>query len=375
MSIYQNIKIAIIHDHLLEDGGAERVLITLSELFPQADIFTSFVSENCETYRLLQKRIIAKKYFHPFFLRLISFFKVFLFSYWEKINLDEYNLVVSLTSSFFSKAVLTSPNTVHICYCLTPPKFLYLHEIESKFFNSFPLSGQILCWLRQKDFVIAQRPDYLIAISEEVKKRITKFYRRDSKIIYPPVHIKDYETVAKKDYYVTVSRLVRPKNLDIAIEACNITQKKLVIIGEGPDKERLKKISGSYITFLGKITDEEKVQIVRHAKGLIFCSEDEDFGISPIEALSLGTPVISHYSGGPKEFITEGVNGVFFFELNSQSLIQAINKYEKTKFNANRCYVSSLKFSEKKFKSNMLKFVDNIDIPITYPTTRNIRGG
>ena len=171
MSIYQNIKIAIIHDHLLEDGGAERVLITLSELFPQADIFTSFVSENCETYRLLQKRIIAKKYFHPFFLRLISFFKVFLFSYWEKINLDEYNLVVSLTSSFFSKAVLTSPNTVHICYCLTPPKFLYLHEIESKFFNSFPLSGQILCCLRQKDFVIAQIPDYLIAISEEVKCR------------------------------------------------------------------------------------------------------------------------------------------------------------------------------------------------------------
>ncbi len=354
----ENIKIALVHDSLLEDGGAEKVLLRLSDLFPNAEIYTSYVSENCATYQSLKHRIVSKKSIFPIFLRMISFLKPFLFGYWEHLNLDEYDVVISITNAFFSKSVSVPSDALHICYCLTPPRYLFLGEVESRFFNVFPFSSQIRNWLRKKDVSVAQRVDLFIAISQEVKNRIQLFYKRDSNVIYPPVQILPFIAVDREDYYIIASRLARPKNIEIAIQACNVLHKKLFIIGDGPHKKSLEDLAGPSVKFLGKLSDEKKNEIIRQAKGFIFCSENEDFGIAPIEALSLGVPVISYFGGGPKEYVSNMKNGMFFHELNTESLVAAIQKFENATFNSKYCHDSVVKFDEKYFSSSFFKVVN-----------------
>ncbi len=213
--------------------------------------------------------------------------------------------------------------------------------------------------MRQTDFVSAQRPDLFIANSRTVSSRIDKYYRRDAVVIYPPVAIpnkKDMKRVIK-NYYVYVGRLYRQKGIDLLINTFNKTGKKLIVIGTGREYKSFLSVSKSNIIFKGYLSELEKNKIVAKAMGLIFPAIDEDFGIVPVEAMALGVPVIAYYSGGVRESVIEGKTGIFFHEFSSNSLINALKRFERMKFDPSECYRQSEKFSVKKFENRFVSFI------------------
>lgn len=359
-------KIAIIHDVFIENGGAERVLLSLVELFPQADIFIPLLTTK---NKLVLNQITKGKIFSsvlnnlPFVHSASILLKPLLYLYWESLNLTDYDLVISSSHSFSSKAVITSPHTFHLSYIHTPPRYLYTEFNETRVLkNTFLkyLLLPLLSWLRQKDFIAGQRPDLLVANSKEVQTRISKYYRRESKVVYPPVKNSFYQqkTKTKKEYYVCFSRLAKQKGMDLIIKSFNKLGKKLVIVGEGAEEYYLKSLANNNITFVGRLNDQDLQKIFLKAKALVYASIEEDFGLVPVEALAMGVPVIAYYSGGVKEVLTNKV-GVYFQERTEKSLIAAINKFEKSKFLAKDCLNRAQNFSEKKFKASIMKLVNH----------------
>lgn len=363
-------KIAIIHDQLQEFGGAERVLISLKNIYPEADVYTSFV--NKETLGTHAKKIEGWKIYTswadkiPFFKKLYSPFRFLTPYIWESFDFSKYDVVISSSGWYMCKGVITKPSTVHICYLHHPPRHLYYYETAVEWQKFWPIKiyGHLTNHvLRLWDYISSQRPNHFIANSIETKKRIKKFYRRDSEVIYPPVRLADKANLEKVgEYYLSVSRLARAKHLDIIIQSANKNKFKLKIVGVGRDGEYLKSIAGDTVEFLGDVTDTELNSIYRNAKAFLFASVDEEFGISPVEAMSHGLPVIALKSGGLKETVIDGKNGYLFNDLSEESLSEKINAFEKLsdkekkemKKTARR---ESEKYSEENFKSQILKFV------------------
>jgi len=370
-------KIAIVHDQLQEFGGAERVLIALKQIFPEADVYTSFYnSKSLGSHRdeFTNWRIItswADKI--PFLKKLYSPLRFITPLIWESFDFSKYDLVISSSGSYMSKGILTKPKTKHICYLHHPPRYLYYYQtaIEwQKYWIVKIYAHLINHGLRLFDYDSSQKVDYFIANSIETKKRIEKFYRRTSVVIYPPVTIpktiRNPQSVIK-NYYLTVSRLARAKHVDVLIKAANKMKFNLKIVGVGRDMEYLKSVSGPTIEFLGNLTDQELAKIYNHAKAYLFASVDEEFGIAPVEAMGYSLPVIAYASGGLKETVEEGKNGYLFNELNENSLIEKIKKLEslssenylEMKKNAR---TTAEKFSFDNFKKNMLGFIKNARI-------------
>lgn len=343
------LKIALVHDWLVNFAGSERVLFELANIFPDAPIYTSvYDGEKLKEYfqkdrirtSFLQKIPGAKKHYRLLFpLMPLAF---------ESFDLSEYDIVIS-SSHACSKGVLTGPNTIHICYCHTPTRYLWSHYheyIES--INSF-LNRQIAKFILKKmriwDYIASQRVDYFIANSSVVQKRICKYYNKSSKVIFPPVSIevknnKSYEInkyEVSTDYYLALGRLVPYKRVDIAIQACKELGKKLIIAGDGPEKSELKKYADSNILFVGEVSEDEKVYLIKNAKALIFCA-DEDFGITPVEAMMLGTPVIAYQKGGAEDWSKVSNLVVTFSEQNVESLkdiilrLKDMNEDERVKY-------------------------------------------
>lgn len=357
-------KVALVHDHLFQHGGAENVLLELSNIYPEAPIYTLVYDEE-KAQQFSGKKIItsfinnlwgAKKQF-KWFLPIMPLA-------WEQIDFSSYAIVVS-SSSAFCKGLLTPPNTMHISYCHSPTRYLwsdaqsYVAELnQPRIIKIFlPI---LLNKLRQWDFQAAQRVDYFIANSHFVAKRIKKYYRRDAKVIYPPVDVNKYtlnETVG--DYYVIVSRLRPYKRVDIAIDAFNQLGLPLVVVGGGEEYEKLKSKAKDNITFLGEISDEEKNKVLGKSKAFIF-PQEEDFGISPVEAMACGKPVIAYKSGGALETVIEDKTGVFFDEQNWESLVDAVIKFENKKsiFSAKEIRQWSEKFSSEVFKQEIEAYVN-----------------
>lgn len=358
-------KVAIIHDVFIENGGAERVLLSIISMFPEADIFVPLLSD--DNKKLIEKET-SGKVFSSFFnhIPLIHsasiLLKPFLYLYWELLDLSGYDLVITSSHSFSSKGVITSADALHISYIHTPPRYLYAEFnetqiLKNKFFRV--LLTPLLSWLRQKDFVAAQRPDVLVANSKEIQRRIKKYYRRDSRLVYPPVQkFVAKNTKSKKEYYVCFSRLAKQKGMDLIIKTFNKTKKKLVVIGRGSQREYLESIAGSNIRFLGYVEDKNLAKVFLKAKALVYGSIEEDFGIVPVESLGMGVPVIAFYSGGVKEIVTNRT-GVFFKERTEQSLLEALRKFEKKKFLKKDCKNRAALFSEKKFKAKLLKVINS----------------
>lgn len=345
-------KIAIVHDHLLHIGGAEKVLFTLLKLFPQADIFTAFARKD-----LIQKYLPNNKVTISFYntLPLVkdysNWLKPLLLNYWEQLDLSQYDLVISSSHSYSSKSVITQG--LHIAYIHTPPRYLYNEYNETQIINKEPyktLLSPLMSWLRMQDYVSAQRPELLIANSINVQRRIQKYYRRDSPVIYPPVKSSEPALYkGKKEYYICVSRLVRQKGIDLAIKASNRLNIQLLIVGEGAQKKYLQSIAGPTIHFKGFITDEEISNLYRKAKAFIYCAIDEDFGMVPVEAMAHGVPVIAYNSGGIQETIIDSKTGVLFNAYTEASLIQAITKFTKMSISSTVCINQAKKFSEQIF--------------------------
>jgi len=352
-------KVAIVHDQLNEFGGAERVLVSLKQIYPKADVYTTTYNP----YSLGVHRSLIKNWK----VNVSWFGKIPIIKIWESFNFDDYDLVISSSGSWMSKGVKTNKPTIHISYIHHPPRYLYGYEtaIEwQKYFIVRIYAYIVNHFLRIWDFESSQRPDYIIANSKETQKRIEKFYRRNSTVVYPPVSIPKTisYSLSTNRYFITVSRLAKAKHIDVLIKAANKKKFNLKVIGSGRDKRYLRSISGPTVEFLDNISDKEFSKIFENARAFLFASKDEEFGIAPVEAMGYGLPVIAYRSGGVPEYIEDGANGFLFDELNEDSLLDKFAKlnrlstkqYLKMKKLARK---TAEKFSEKNFKKSIDDFV------------------
>lgn len=355
-------KVALVYDRVNKFGGAERVLTSLKKIFPDAPLYTLVWNEKESSWANIFD-------VHPTFINKVTFLtsKHELLApiapmAFETHNFDGFDLVISITSGD-AKAVITKPNTLHICYCLTPTRYFWSGEEQYNQDIKLRLLPKVIKkYLRTVDLLTSKRPDEYISISNEIKRRVKKFYDRNSEVVYPAIDDKFYskETPEKKEsrkYYLIVSRLVPYKKIDLAIKAFNYLQKRLIIIGTGSEKNRLKKIADGNIEFVGSVNDEELVKYYRKAKAVIF-PQEEDFGLVPIEAQACGTPVIAYGKGGALETVVNEKTGIFFENQTIESLIDAVKKFEEMGIIYQNCIDQSKKFSENSFLVNFSEIID-----------------
>ena len=357
----QEMKVAIVHDSLTVFGGAERVLIELLSIYPEADLFTSLVSEDIlKKIDFKGKTYFSKLSRFRFIREKASFFKSYFYHYyWNSLDLDDYDLVISSSHSFCANWV--NVKNVHVSYIHTPPRFLYerINDqlwLKNKIFSF--LFRPYFNYLRFVDKKKVSKIDLLIANSKNVSQRIKNAYNLDSIVLYPPVNLKRNKKIKKADRYLFFSRLVKQKGIYLAVKAFNQLNKELLVVGDGRELKELKNLANKNISFLGFVNDEKLKDIISSAKALIYPSIDEDFGLVPIEVLNQGIPVIAHYSGGPKEVLNNDV-AVFFKKYDVAALKKAILKFEKRKFSKNDCQQLARNFSREKFRSNFIKLVKN----------------
>jgi glycosyltransferase involved in cell wall biosynthesis len=377
-------KVALVHDYLNQMGGAERVVIALHEMFPDAPIYTSiydptrvdpaFQKMDIRT-SFMQKLPMVTKHHQPY-LPLYPFAM-------EKLDLRGYDLVLS-SSSAFGKGVITRPETMHICYCHTPMRWCWNYEeyIEREHLGKVArtILPFLITKLRTWDQISAMRVDHFIANSPIVADRIRKYYRREAIYIPPPVEASRFAfdpTTEVEDYFLVLSRLVPYKRIDLAIEACNQLQLPLVIIGNGRDLPRLKHIAGPTIRFLGKLPDQEVLHYYSHCRAFIFPGE-EDFGITPLEAQASGRPVIAYGAGGALATIVDGVTGTFFHEQTVESLTAALASFNERTFDLFVIRNHALEFDMPRFRRRILQFIEKKmnegrSTQISLPTTNVVR--
>lgn len=371
-----NPKTAIVVDYLNQYGGAERTLEAILEIFPKCDIYTSLY----DVSKIPDSSIIKLSKIFPSPLNLFPFInflsKHFTFLYpliFEKINLESYDLIIS-SGTIWAKGVKTNSAQLHIFYCHTPARFLYKYPSESSRRNVWyykPFVTIIDHILRIWDFKSAQNPNYIIANSENVKRRISKFYRRDSTVIYPPVNfdsrLPESECARRADsgsldgeYYLIVSRLSAYKNIDIAIKAFNELKLNLKIVGAGREEKNLKNLAGSTVEFLGFVGDNKLKELYSNCRAFIYTTADEDFGITPLEANAFGKPVIAFRSGGVLETMIEGETAIFFDELSPSSLVEAVKRFREGRdhWNADVIRQNSERFNKERFKKEFKDFVE-----------------
>jgi len=368
-------KIALVHDYLQVYGGAERVLESMHKIWPDAPIYTAFVdwkglgphADRIKTWDIrtswVERNWFVKKLHSP--LRFLTPWV------WKYFDFSDYDAVISSSAWYMPRGIKTDPKrTTHICYLHTPPRYLYGYDTARNWNKYWPIKLYSLIvnhYLRLYDFNIAQNVNYFIANSIETQKRITKFYRRESTVIYPPVELKRSDLFIQKgqtlpdNYYLVVSRLARTKHIDLAIDACQKLNKPLVIVGKGPDKEFLQsKIrEGSNITLLGEVADKELPTIYANAKTLIFPAKDEEFGIVPVEAMGYGIPVVAFRSGGVPETVIENKTGIIFDELTTNSVVKALRQLDKLKVQPQDCKARAREFSKEIFQTNLINFISS----------------
>ena len=373
-----NIKIAIVHDYIKEYGGAERVLEELHKLFPDAPIYTSiYAPEYLGPHRGAFEQMSAKGgsasggKIKTSFLnlipgreKLISIFRLLSPFAFRNLNLSKFDvIIVSQTGAYFPNLVKKGSAKL-VCYTHTPPRYLYGY-MTAREWQKDPLTrffGTIANhFLRLVDFKASENVDYFIANSEEIRSRIKKFYRQDATVINPPVDFpKNQEPRTKnQSYYLAGGRLARAKGIDIIIRAFNENGKKLKVFGKGfaGFDEELRSIAKKNIEFVGEVTDDARVQLMECAKAYVFASFDEDFGITPVEAMSVGTPVIAYRSGGVKETVIDGKTGIFYSENTPEKLNEAVEKFEKTKISSEACRKQAQKFSSEVFDRKIVDFI------------------
>lgn len=370
---------ALVHDYIKEYGGAESVLEELSDLYKDADIFTSvyrpqFLGPHRSRLEKKWSHRIHQSFFGfiPFAHKLLSPFRFLSPLAFRSFNFSNYDLIItSATGAFFPNS-LNKKNAKLICYCHTPPRYLYhlatARSLDSWFYKLVNIPLQIvLHFYRLFDFIFAQNVDQFIANSRTTAARIKKFYRQESVVINPPVSFPSLKIknskfkIVKKSYFLTGGRLTHAKRYDIAILACNKLGLPLKIFGRGfaGFSQELRKIAGKNVEFLGEVTNEQRIELMSQAKAFIFCSDNEDFGIVPVEAMGLGCPVVAYKSGGVTETIIDGKTGFLFDELTPESCISAIDKIEKVKIKSSDCVSQAKKFSQEVFVNKIKKLVSD----------------
>jgi len=352
-------KVAILHDYFPVWGGAEQVVAAWAEMWPEAPIYTAYYNPSLN-YPFSSSRWRAG-------WQALSFLKKALAPaipwYFESLDLREYDVVLS--SGYFSKAALTLPGQVHLNYCHTPPRFLY-HLPSSVSWIGWGgiVASPFFCQLRVWDYVTAQRPDVIVSNSETVRERIKKWWGRESPVIYPPVDLniqRNSSDLSEKrsGYFLVVSRLEKYKNVGPIVEACNDLELPLKIAGTGSGKLTLRSLAGPTVEVLGWVSSDQLAALYRGCRALVVAAEEEDFGITALEAQAYGKPVIALYSGGFRETIIDNQTGLFFGRPSVPSIKHALIRFESVKFEPTACYDNAAKFSKDRFKKEFRSLVNN----------------
>jgi len=361
-------KIAIVHDWFVTYGGAERVIEQMLKLYPDADLFAlcDFLPEKdrgCINHKKVTTSFIQKL---PFAKKKYRSYLPFMPLAIEQLDLSGYDLIISSTHAV-AKGVITGPDQLHVAYVNSPVRYAYdlMHQYLSESnLTRGPkswLARIILHYIRMWDAKTVNGVDNLIGNSNFIARRLLKVYRRKADVIYPPVDVKKYKMTDQKDnYYVTASRLVPYKKINLIVEAFSMMpDKKLVVIGDGPDFKKIKAIATPNIKMMGYKSDSILRRYMQKAKGFVFAAE-EDFGIVLIEAQACGTPVIAYGKGGALETVVKNETGVFFYKQSPEAIIDAINRFElKSNFDSKLIRRNAIRFSNERFRSEFKNYVDD----------------
>ncbi len=366
-------KLALVYDRINKFGGAERILSVLHQLWPRAPLYTAVyhpaTASWADTIKVFPSWLnhwpLAKTHHELYpWLTPLAF---------ESFNFDQFDVVISITSAE-AKAIITKPKTLHLCYCLTPTRYLWSHQSAyelSPGLGVFNRLGRLVFkstknYLQQFDLIASQRPDYYFATSQTVKNRIKNYYHRNSEIIYPPVDFTKFSQTQPKadrplpeiaDYFLVVSRLTPYKNVDLVIKACNQLQQPLVIVGRGREESNLKNMAGPTIKFVGLINDEKLISLYQHSKALIM-PQEEDFGIVSLESQAAGRPVIALKKGGATETVIAGQTGLFFLKPTVDSLLKTMKQFNSFAWSQPLIKNQAQKFDNMIFKQKFLKAVE-----------------
>ncbi|MBI4281319.1 glycosyltransferase [Candidatus Uhrbacteria bacterium] len=357
-------KIAFVHDFLVQNGGAERVLRALHALWPEAPIYT-IVHDKKRTHPDLQGKDIRPSFLQkmPFGLSHYQWFLPWMPRAIESHNLMEYDVVLS-SSSAFAKGVITGPRTLHICYCHTPTRYLwtdthtYIRELA---YNRLVkhIIPFLLTNLRLWDQMTAHRVDHFIANSKNVQERIKKYYRRESVVVHPPIDTSRFSLADRiENYYLIGGRLVSYKRYDLAVQAFSKMGIPLVVFGEGPEYARLQAMAKPNVQFVGKVSDEELARLYRHAIAFLH-PQEEDLGLTALEAMASGRPVIAYAKGGALETVVPGVTGTFFEEQTWESLADTVLHFNPLAYDAKKIRAHAEQFDVQKFQAQVKGFVEN----------------
>lgn len=361
----RELKVAIIHYWLINMRGGEKVLEELCELFPQADIFTHVyapakVSDTIRQHNVKTTFIAGLPFARKHYQKYLPFMPNAL----EQLDLSKYDLVIS-SEAGPAKGVIVRPDALHICYCHSPMRYIW--DQYSNYHASAPwFTKMMMPWLtsglRQWDVTSAARVDHFVANSTCVAARINKYWRRDSDVVPPPVETTRFDaSQTRDDFYLYVGEMVPYKRADIAINACNMMERRLIVIGDGPDAKRLRKIAGPTIEFLGRVPDDILSEHYARCRALLFPTE-EDFGIVPVEAMASGAPVIAFGRGGAKDYVVPEVTGVFFDEQTTAGLIGGIARFEMIEhtFDTNRLVEQAAHFRKDLFGKRFMAIVNSL---------------
>ncbi len=362
-------KVAIIHDWLVVNGGAEKVLEEIITLYPQAEIFTlvDYLSD---------RDWLGNHKIHTSFIQKMPFSRTKYRNYFplfslaiEQFDMSRFDLVISSSYSV-AKGVITGPEQSHVCYCHSPARYAW--DMQSQYLNESNMESGIksivaryfLHRFRIWDVRTANGVDQFIANSNFIKKRIYKCYRRDALVINPPVKLKEFKIeVNKQDFYLAASRMVPYKRIDLIVEAfTKMPDKKLKVIGEGPEFQKIKALAEGFdnVELLGFQANDVLINYMQKAKAFVFAAE-EDFGIIPVEAQACGTPVIAYGKGGALETVIDGTSGLYFFEQSVLSLVEAVERFEALpQFNSNTVRHSAERFSSDVFRKKMCSVIDGL---------------
>lgn len=357
-----SMKVALVYDRVNKWGGAERVLLALHRLFPKAPLFTSVYNQETAPWaKVFAVRTSFLQNF-PKAKTAHELYPLLMPLAFESFNFDEFDLVISVTSEA-AKGIITKPTTRHICYCLTPTRYLwsgYSDYFQNPLFRL--LTKPLVVYLRYWDKIAAQRPDAYVGISTEVQARIKKYYNRDSTIIYPPLEMQSSDSKSNNsgDYFLVVSRLTNfYKRVDIAIKACSDLKLPLKIVGSGLDERKLRKMAGPTVEFVGDLTDDKLSDYYKNCQALIFPGR-EDFGLTMVEAQSFGKPVIAFRGGGALDIVKEDVTGEFFDQLSSASLKSVLKSFNGKRYNTKLCRENAQRFSFENFRRDINSFINNL---------------
>jgi glycosyltransferase involved in cell wall biosynthesis len=360
-------RIAIVHHWLVSSGGAEKVLYELHQMWPDAPIFTAAYSP--EKFPEFAKADIRTTWLNnvPFAKSKHQLFPLLRGLSFKMLDLSSYDLVISSCAAE-AKYVKTGPNTLHICYCHTPIRY-YWSDYE--WYLAHPPFGVLnplaklalplmINWLRRLDYSAAQSVDVYVANSDTVKQRIAKYYHKDSTVIYPPIITKPLLNLPRKhdDYYLIVGRQVAYKRLDLAVDAFNALGLRLKVVGEGEEVAKQRIRAHSNIEFLGRVSDEERNRLFAGATGFIW-PQEEDFGMTALEAMAAGCAVIAYDKGGAREYMIEGVTGVLFQDQTVKALVEAVRRFEQMDIDEITVRARAKEFDVLVFRNKMLELVED----------------